>query len=152
MELNTNTHIIRHFNNPRTTRASKAKGYDSSSTSGSGGTAVGTVVGGPSHGLASQILRQHADTTLGSDALRHAVMLPEGEDLNEWVAVHVVDFFNQINMLYGTITEFCSPQTCSRMFATEEYEYLWQDGVNYKRPTKMSAPEYIENLMNWVQG
>jgi hypothetical protein len=28
--------------------------------------------------------------------LRLAVMLPEGEDLNEWVAVNTVDFFNQV--------------------------------------------------------
>ena len=27
--------------------------------------------------------------------LRLAVMLPEGEDINEWVAVNTVDFFNQ---------------------------------------------------------
>lgn len=32
------------------------------------------------------------------------------------------------------------------------FEYLWQDSENYKRPTKMSAPEYIEHLMSWVQG
>jgi MOB kinase activator 1 len=61
-------------------------------------------------------------------------VLPEGEDANEWIAVHgawawlfvlgerwlltprtpghrrpVVDFFNHINMLYGTVTEFCNP-------------------------------------------
>jgi len=28
---------------------------------------------------------------------------------------------------------------------------LWQDSGNYKRPTKMSAPEYIEHLMAWCQ-
>ena len=32
------------------------------------------------------------------------------------------------------------------------FEYLWQDSENYKRPTKMPAPEYIEHLMAWVQG
>lgn len=32
------------------------------------------------------------------------------------------------------------------------FEYLWQDSENFKRPTKMSAPEYIEHLMTWVQG
>lgn len=37
------------------------------------------------------------------------------------------------------------PLTISR------FEYLWQDSENYKRPTKMSAPEYIEHLMSWVQ-
>ncbi|KAI4175519.1 MAG: hypothetical protein LQ343_001606 [Gyalolechia ehrenbergii] len=63
----------------------------------------------------------------------------------------VVDFYNQINLLYGSITEFCSPQSCPEMKATDEFEYLWQDSENYKRPTKMPAPEYIEHLMAWVQ-
>lgn len=31
------------------------------------------------------------------------------------------------------------------------YEYLWQDSTNYKRPTKMPAPEYIEHLLSWAQ-
>lgn len=37
------------------------------------------------------------------------------------------------------------------MTATEEFEFLWQDGVQYPRPTKMSAPAYVENLLAWVQ-
>ncbi|KAL2219462.1 maintenance of ploidy protein mob1 [Thermoascus aurantiacus ATCC 26904] len=102
-------------------------------------------------GTSSYQLRQFAEATLGSGSLRKAVKLPEGEDLNEWLAVNVVDFYNQINLLYGSITEFCSPQSCPEMKATDEFEYLWQDGENYKRPTKMSAPEYIEHLMSWVQ-
>ena len=89
---------------------------------------------------------KHAAATLGSGNLRLAVMLPEGEDLNEWIAVNsekkegalrrqkrggrglfiftllsvfllAVDFFNQINMLYGTITEFCTPENCPVMSA-----------------------------------
>ncbi len=80
----------------------------------------------------------------------------------------VVDFYNHINLLYGSITEFCSPQSCPEMKATDEYaspgietspwcltvsrfEYLWQDNDNFKRPTKMPAPTYIEHLMAWVQ-
>ncbi|KAI9729363.1 MAG: MOB kinase activator 1B [Cirrosporium novae-zelandiae] len=103
-------------------------------------------------GTSSYQLRQFAEATLGSGSLRKAVKLPEGEDLNEWLAVNVVDFYNQINLLYGAITEFCSPQTCPEMKATDEFEYLWQDSENFKRPTKMSAPDYIEHLMSWVQG
>ena len=33
-------------------------------------------------------LMKHAAATLGSGNLRQAVMLPDGEDLNEWVAVN----------------------------------------------------------------
>ncbi|KAG8935143.1 Mitotic exit network component [Tulasnella sp. 418] len=54
-------------------------------------------------------------------------------------------------MLYGCVTEFCSQQECPIMSAGPRYEYLWEDGVTYKRPTKLAAPVYIDNLMNWVQ-
>ena len=54
-------------------------------------------------------------------------MLPEGEDLNEWIAVNTVDFFNQINMLYGTITEFCTEQSCPVMSAGPKYEVSSQE-------------------------
>ncbi|RVX69713.1 putative maintenance of ploidy protein mob1 [Exophiala mesophila] len=103
-------------------------------------------------GSTSYQLRQFAEATLGSGSLRKAVKLPEGEDLNEWLAVNVVDFYNQINLLYGSITEFCSPSTCPEMKATDEFEYLWQDPAGgFPKPTKMAAPEYIEHLMSWVQ-
>jgi MOB kinase activator 1 len=31
------------------------------------------------------------------------------------------------------------------------YEYLWEDGVKYRRPTKLTAPDYVDTLMNWAQ-
>jgi len=89
-------------------------------------------------------LRKHIDATLGSGNLREAVRLPPGEDINEWLAVNsnilpfrlqfspnsvvplklaclfcfaAVDFFNQVNMLYGTLTEFCTPESCPTMTA-----------------------------------
>ncbi|KFV09150.1 MOB kinase activator 1A, partial [Tauraco erythrolophus] len=92
-------------------------------------------------------LLKHAEATLGSGNLRQAVMLPEGEDLNEWIAVNTVDFFNQINMLYGTITEFCTEVSCPVMSAGPRYEYHWADGTNIKKPIKCSAPKYIDYLM-----
>lgn len=110
-----------------------------------------TVQGVSSSITSHRDIRKFAEATLGSgSALAQAVKLPEGEDLNEWLAVHVVDFYNQINMLYGSITEFCSPKTCPKMMATVEYEYLWQD-PNLRRPISVSAPTYVENLMNWIQ-
>lgn len=78
-------------------------------------------------------------------------MLPAGEDLNEWLAVNTVDFFNEISLLYGTITEFCTPATCPVMSAGVQYNYLWADGVKVKKPIKVSAPEYVDLLMSWVE-
>jgi len=96
-------------------------------------------------------LSEYAKATLGSGNMRSAVVLPRGEDLCEWLAVNTVDFFNEISLLYGTITEFCTPSTCPVMSAGPQYEYLWADGVKVKKPIKVSAPEYVDLLMSWVE-
>lgn len=41
-----------------------------------------------SEGTKQYQLKQYAEATLGSGNLRLAVKLPEGEDLNEWLAVN----------------------------------------------------------------
>ena len=51
----------------------------------------------------SKQLSQYAHATLGSGDLGSAVRLPEGEDLSEWLAVHVVDFYNESTLLYGLV-------------------------------------------------
>ncbi|XP_006650185.1 MOB kinase activator-like 1A [Oryza brachyantha] len=96
-------------------------------------------------------LKKHIDTTLGSGNLREAVRLPIGEDLNEWLAVNTVDFFNQVSVLYGTLMEFCTAATCPIMSAGPKYEYRWADGVKVKKPVQVSAPKYVEYLMDWVE-
>jgi len=40
-------------------------------------------------------LSEYAKATLGSGNMRNAVVLPQGEDLNEWLAVNTVDFFQR---------------------------------------------------------
>jgi len=96
-------------------------------------------------------LHKQLQATLGSGDLRSAVKLPPDEDSNEWLAVNIIDFFNQINLLYGSITEFCTPKSCPVMSAGPKYEYLWADGKDIKKPVKVSAPEYADYLMTWVQ-
>jgi len=97
-------------------------------------------------------LHKKLEATLGtSTELLEAVKLPPGEDLDEWLAVNVMEFFNQITLLYGSISEFCTPKSCPVMSAGPKYEYLWADGKDIKKPIKVSAPEYADYLMTWVQ-
>ncbi|CAL5443474.1 unnamed protein product [Camellia sinensis] len=84
-------------------------------------------------------LQNHIDATLGSGNLREAVRLPPGEHPNEWLAVNTVDFFNQVNILYGTLTEFCTASSCPLMTAGPKYEYRWADGVTIKKPIELGA-------------
>lgn len=94
-----------------------------------------------------------------SRVLTWQVQLPPGEDLNEWcgpscvyarrsrrvwrgdstsvlwycrLAVNTVDFFNAISMLYGTLTECCTAESCPTMCAGPKYEYRWADGVKVR--------------------
>ena len=93
-----------------------------------------------------------AAPTLGvTQDIKSIVKTPKGERLNEWLAVNTVDFFNEISLLYGIITDYCTKDTCPCMSAGPKYEYLWADGIKYKKPIKVSAPEYVDLLMTWVE-
>jgi len=96
-------------------------------------------------------LHKFAQATLGTGNLHEAVTLPSGEDQNEWLAVNTVDFFNEINLLYGVVAEFCTESSCPVMCAGPKYEYMWADGAQIRKPIAVSAPKYVDYLMTWVQ-
>ncbi|TYZ63587.1 hypothetical protein PybrP1_010881 [[Pythium] brassicae (nom. inval.)] len=104
-----------------------------------------------SYGTKRYDLHKHAQATLGNGDMRNAVAVPEGEDPNEWLAVHTVDFFNEISIIYGTVIEFCTCERCPQMSAGPKFEYLWKDNAKHKTPAKLPAPEYIDMLMAWVE-
>lgn len=96
-------------------------------------------------------LHKMAKETLGSGDLRAAVVLPPGEDFQEWLAVNTLDFYNTTNLLYGSISEYCTSSECPTMSAGTKYEYLWADGKEVKKPIRVSAPEYVDLLMKWIE-
>jgi len=91
-----------------------------------------------------------------SGDMKSAVALPEGEDENEWFAVHsewahalwgavmvgvpppphvstsraaaAVDFYNEVSLLYGTVSDFCKPDCCPTMSAGPKCVLLLQGG------------------------
>lgn len=92
-----------------------------------------------------------AQNTLRIGDMNIAVELPDGEDLNEWLAVNVIEFYNEISLLYGCLTEFCTKEHCPKMSAGPRYEYRWADGTKYTDPVEVSASEYIDFLMKWIE-
>ena len=97
-------------------------------------------------------LKQHIEQTLGSGTIEQAVKLPRGEDTSEWVAVNTVFFYNSLNVLYSVLDgSLCTDERCPTMSAGPQYEYLWADGVRVKTPIKLSAPDYVNELFDWVE-
>ncbi|KAA8496065.1 MOB kinase activator-like 1 [Porphyridium purpureum] len=98
--------------------------------------------------LSQEILKQ----SLHAGNLREACKAPDGYDVNDWLSVNIVDLFNQINLIYGSMCEECTDKSCPVMNAGPKYEYLWQDAESekYKSPTRLSAPKYVDALMDWV--
>jgi len=67
----------------------------------------------------------------------------------EWVAVNIFDFFQNLNMFYGVISECCTQQSCPTMSAGPTLNYTW---INQDRKSvQLPAPTYIDYVMTWVQ-
>lgn len=97
-------------------------------------------------------LHKYANQTLNSGVdISDVVKVPKEYEYNDWIAVHVVDFFNRINLLYGCVSEFCTEETCAVMSGGAKFEYHWCDNEAFKKPTRLSAPRYITILMDWVE-
>ncbi|KAF9161162.1 Maintenance of ploidy protein mob2 [Actinomortierella ambigua] len=77
------------------------------------------------------------------------VQPPKYVDANEWLAINVFDFYNYINMFYGSISDFCTARDCQSMTAGSGCEYLWVD--QQKKSIKVPAPQYIDFVMSWIQ-
>jgi len=96
-----------------------------------------------------QTIKATMRATLGGGDIQDTVKLPDGEDLNEWIAVNTLHFFNAASMIWATCSEFCTAATCPHMTAGRA-EYLWKDEQYYKKPTQLPACQYIELLLNWI--
>ncbi|KAG0745869.1 hypothetical protein G6F57_003965 [Rhizopus arrhizus] len=72
------------------------------------------------------------------------VELPKYVDVNEWLSFNTFEFFNHLNLFYGSITTFCTPQACPTMSAGPGVEYTWSDSLSKK--AKLSAPQYIDYM------
>ena len=88
--------------------------------------------------------------TLGSGNLKEAVKLPKNESLNEWIATHCVDFYNEVCVLYELSAEDAKKFTQPGEGFPPNFEYRWADGKSSK-PIRCSSPEYVEYVLNWIE-
>ncbi|KAK4538475.1 hypothetical protein CDCA_CDCA18G4500 [Cyanidium caldarium] len=105
------------------------------------------------HLLRSADAKRIFGTTLVDRAqLRKSVQLPEGEQLDDWIALYCVDFLNVMNLLYSLVyAKACTEESCPSMTAGPCYEYRWHEDGDRGRPVRLSAPRYIESLLEWAE-
>eukprot|EP01079_Euglenida_sp_SAG-EU17-18_P000215 gene215-2373_t len=94
--------------------------------------------------------------------LAQAVQPPPDADLCQWLAVHVIDFYNITNLLFGSISEYCTDASCPTM-CVKDTDYYWRTKpadppYKYGLPAtphagmaQLSAPKYVESLMAWTE-
>ena len=92
----------------------------------------------------------YADASLVSGDFRTVVKLsPHLEPYrNEWIAANTFDFFNGINSLFSTLSEFCTSSVA--MNGPGDIEYVWID--SQKRNVRVSAPQYVDFMFTQIQG
>ena len=73
--------------------------------------------------------------------LRMLVDLPPGLDYNEWLASHTLALFDHINLIYGTISEFCTMTGCPDMTGP---------GLRYVAPSFSRKPPICVGPDNFV--
>ncbi|XP_076043425.1 uncharacterized protein LOC143026607 isoform X2 [Oratosquilla oratoria] len=81
--------------------------------------------------------------------LRQLVELPPGLGYEEWLASHTIDFFQHLNLLYGTVCEYCTSSGCPDMSGPATRQYLWFDEKGKK--TRVAAPQYVDYVMIFTQ-
>ena len=82
-------------------------------------------------------------------SIRETVILPEGENRNEWLARGIFHFCQELTWLNGPMKEFCTDEACPEMTAGPGFVYLWQDSRT-GTPRQVTAPQYIGLLLGWV--
>ncbi|CAN0055941.1 unnamed protein product, partial [Phaeothamnion confervicola] len=118
-------------------------------------------VKGHQDGSKREELHQYTRKTLGSGNMRLAVQLPPSEDINEWLAVNTVDFFNEVSLLYGIVADDAERFKRPGDGFPPGFEYLWvpegaasavgKNGGRKPTPLKVSAPQYVDHVMTWVE-
>lgn len=57
--------------------------------------------------------------------------------------------FDHVNLLYGTVSEFCTAASCADMTGPGGRTYAWYDERGKK--SRVAAPQYVDYVMTYTQ-
>ncbi|CAJ1403987.1 unnamed protein product [Effrenium voratum] len=103
----------------------------------------------PAPFVGTQLLHLQSQETLGTSELRAAVKRPNSIDEDTWIASKTREVFQETVRVVHFLSEICTEESCPRMCAGDKLEYKWADEVNVT-PVSMTAPQYMQQLVNYV--
>ncbi|EDR24088.1 hypothetical protein, conserved [Entamoeba dispar SAW760] len=92
-------------------------------------------------------IQQLVEAGIKSGDLINAVKVPEGQNEYEWMSVNCFDFFETVQLIYSSVSDFCNETTCPIMNAGPSIEYLW---IVDKKATSLPAQKYCDELFSWI--
>jgi len=95
--------------------------------------------------LEAEFLRENST----DENLLSVVSKPQYVDTKEWIATHTISLFHNINLIYGTISEYCTAETCPLMQGPCQTNYVWVEERGKK--LKCTAAQYIDYVMTFCQ-
>jgi len=102
-------------------------------------------------GTLRERLHSYTKRTLGAGgSFNEAVALPPGESCAAWVAVHAIDFYNDVATIWAVIAmdPYLSSFRPGDGFPSG-VEYRWSDGTGGEAES-VSAPAYVDKVLGWI--
>jgi hypothetical protein len=87
-------------------------------------------------------------TQLVKGSYKTIVQLPKYVDFGEWVALNIFEFYHHLNLFFGVVSDYCTPQSCPSMSAGSNTNYLYVD--NSGQAVNLPACQYIEYVLGWI--
>jgi len=115
----------------------------------SNGSQTGPLTGTSPDGKPLFLCQPFVRAALVTGKFKNIVLLPKYVDVNEWVAMNMFDFFTNLNLFLGVLSECCTQQSCPTMSAGPGVDYTWVD--NNRRQLRLAAPTYIDFVTTWIQ-
>jgi len=101
-------------------------------------------------GTLRERLHSYTKRTLGAGgSINEAVALPPGESCAAWVAVHAIDFYNDISTIWAVMATdpYLNSFRPGEGFPSG-VEYRWSNGAG--EAESVSAPKYVDKVLGWI--
>lgn len=87
-------------------------------------------------------------TALVKGSFKTIVQLPKYVDYGEWLSLNIFEMYGHLNLFYGVISDYVTPEQYPTMSAGPGTNYLWKDTNG--QAINLPACQYIEYVLTWI--